>query len=131
MMRFGKTKLHDEITTAIRSTLAPFGIEGVRADDKQYHDDLFPNITTYLHGCGFGIAVFERIESDDFNPNVSLEVGYMLAMRKSVCLLKDQTLKTLHADLVGKLYSPFDTLEITHTIEVQLSKWLSDKALIS
>ncbi len=80
MMKFSKTKAHDEIVDAIRSVLKSHGIVGVRADDKQYHDDLFYNIMTYMHGCGFGIAVFERIEAEEFNPNVSLEVGYMLAL---------------------------------------------------
>lgn len=130
MMKFGSSNVHDAITAAIRSTLSPFGIQGLRADDKQYSDDLFPNIMTYMHGCGFGIAVFERIDADDFNPNVSLEVGYMLALRKSVCLLSDKTLKKMQTDLVGKLYSPFDTYDIMNTINTQLSKWLSAKNIV-
>jgi len=75
MMQFGKTKAHNEIVKAIRRVLNSHDISGVKADDKQYHDDLFPNVMTYLYGCGFGIAVFERIEAEKFNPNVSLEVG--------------------------------------------------------
>ena len=62
---------------AIQSTLGTFGIAALRADDKEYHDDLLPNVLTYIYGCRFGIAVFERLEAEDFNPNVSLEVGYM------------------------------------------------------
>ena len=27
------------------------------ARDKEYHEDLYPNIQTYMHGCGFGIAI--------------------------------------------------------------------------
>ncbi len=78
-------------------TLASYGITALRADDKDYHEDLFTNIVTYLYGCSFGIAVFERIETDDVNPNVSLEVGYMQGLRKPVCLLKDKTLRALHS----------------------------------
>ena len=91
----------------------------------------FPNILTYIYGCEFGIAVFERIETDEFNPNVSLEVGYMLALRKSVRLLKDKTLETLHTDLVGKLYRPFDPQDISDTVSKELMKWLSDKDIVS
>src|ERR1041385_1242928 len=108
MMRFGKTKAHNEIVSSIRAELARHGIVAVRADQKQYHDDLFWNILTYLHGCDFGIAVFERIELEEFNPNVALEVGYLMALRKPVLLLKDQTLRNLTTDLVGKLYKTFD-----------------------
>jgi hypothetical protein len=129
MMRFGKTKTHENIVAGIRTALEPFGIAAVRADDNQYHDDLFPNVLTYIHGCGFGIAVFERIESEEFNPNVALEVGYMLALKKNVCLLKDRTLKTLQADLVGKLYRVFDPADPGGTIPNELSPWLTDKLL--
>src|SRR4028118_253955 len=94
LMQFGQTRAHEEITAAIKKGLAAPGITGIRADDKEYHEDLFPNVLTYMHGCGLGIAVFERLEVDETNPNVALEVGYLFAMRKPVCLLKDKTLKT-------------------------------------
>ena len=86
---------------------------------------------TYIIGCGFGIAVFERLEQDEFNPNVSLEVGWMYGLGKSVCLLKDKTLTTLpHADLVGKLYRQFDPQNPKGTIPQVLSKWLNDKGVV-
>src|SRR3990172_35156 len=91
----------------------------------------FPNILTYIYGCEFGIAVFERIESDEFNPNVSLEVGYMLALRKPVCLLKDRTLEILQADLVGKIYRVFDPQDPVGTIQDELSQWLRDKEIVT
>lgn len=130
MMQFGKTKAHDKIVEAIRKVLATHGISGVKADDKQYHDDLFYNVETYLYGCGFGIVVFERIESEEFNPNVSLEIGYMLALKKPVCLLKDKTLKKLNTDLVGKLYKFFDPQDPIKTIPNEITQWLSDKGII-
>lgn len=130
MMQFGKTKTHDKIVKAIRSVLDSHGLIGVKADDIEYHDDLFPNVMTYLYGCGFGITVFERIEDEEFNPNVSLEVGYMFALRKPVCLLKDETLKTLHTDLIGKLYKDFDPQDPVKTIPSEISKWLSDKRIV-
>jgi hypothetical protein len=98
---------------------------------KKYHDDLFGNVLTYLHGCAFGVAVFERLEAEEFNPNVSLEVGYMRALRKSVCLLKDNTLKTLHTDLAGKLYKEFDPQNPTTSIPKELEKWLRDKDILA
>jgi nucleoside 2-deoxyribosyltransferase len=106
------------------------GTIGVLARDKQYHDNLHENILTYLYGCGLGIAVFERITEEDFNPNVSLEVGYMLALQKPICYLKDETLKALHTDIIGKLYKEFDTRKPEETIPTQLTQWLSDMGLI-
>jgi hypothetical protein len=130
MMRFGTTKGHNQITDTIKQVLSSCGIQGLRADDKQYNDDVFGNIRTYLHGCGFGIAVFERLEKDDFNPNVSLEVGYLLALGKPVLLLKDKTLQQLHTDLVGKLYRVFDPQDIAATIPIEVAKWMKDKGLV-
>jgi len=129
MMRFGRTSAHERITSAIKASLKEHGIIALRADDKQYNDDLFPNILTYIFGCRFGIAVFERIEAEDFNPNVSLELGFMMGLKKHVCLLKDKTLKTLHTDLVGKLYRVFDPLNPEEDIQKEVSSWLSDKKL--
>lgn len=126
MMKFGRTPAHARIVNAIASALDGFGIKVVRADDREYHADLFSNILTYMHGASFGIAVFERLEGDEFNPNVSLEVGYMLGIRKQVCLLKDSTLKGLHTDLVGKLYRDFDPQAPETSIGPKLGAWLRD-----
>lgn len=130
MMKFGDTSAHQAIEDAIKLALKKHGLIGLLARDKEYCDELYPNIQTYLHGCGFGIAVFERIESDDFNPNVSLEVGYMLGLKRPVLLLKDKTLATLHTDLVGKLYRSFDPLHPESSIPKQVEAWLEDKGLI-
>lgn len=73
--------------------------------------------------------MFERIEAERFNLNVALEVGYMFALRKPVCLLKDRTLSKLHADLIGKLFRKFDTQKPAETIPPAVFKWLSDKRL--
>ena len=131
IMRFGETKAHTGIFNGVKNALGAHGIEAVRANDKQYHDDLFNNVLTYMHGCGFAIAVYERIEEESFNPNISLEVGYMLALRKPVCILKDRTLKTLHSDIMGKLYRAFDPLDPAGTIPNELTSWLRDKDLVS
>jgi hypothetical protein len=61
------------------------------------------NVRTHLHGCGFGVAVYERIQTNEPSANVGLEVGYLMAMNKPVLLLKDSTVETLQADLAGKL----------------------------
>jgi hypothetical protein len=129
MMQFASTLAHCSIVEGIRTCLAQSGIAGLRADNKSFHDDLFWNVLTYIWGCGFGIAVFERIKAEEFNPNVSLEVGYMLGVKKPICFLKDNTLKTLQTDLVGKLYLPFDPQDPKVSIPPTLTQWLKDKEL--
>jgi hypothetical protein len=130
MMQFSKSPAHQKILSGVRTALDPHGLVALRADDKQYHDDLCFNILTYIYGSRFGIAVFERIEAEAFNPNVSLEVGYMLALGKSVCFLKDRTLRTLHTDLVGKLYRSFDPQNPEESIPPELFAWMDQKGFI-
>jgi hypothetical protein len=130
IMKFGNTTTHNAIAECIKSTLSTYNIKSFRADDKDYMDDLLPNVKTYMHGCDFGIAVFERIEEENFNPNVSFEVGYMMGLSKEVLLLKDKTLKSLQTDLTGKLYKQFNTINAEDSIPEQLHKWLYDKGYI-
>jgi hypothetical protein len=129
MMRFGTTSAHGRVEKTIKASLKRHGLTGVLARDRQFHDDLYPNIQTYVYGCAFGIAVFERLETNEFNPNVALEVGYMFGLRKHVLLLKDKTLHALHTDLVGKLYREFDPQNPEDSIPPMIDSWLSDKGL--
>ncbi len=131
MMRFEKTGLHERIVKTIKETCLRYEIEALRADDKWYADDLLLNVSTYMHGCEFGIAIFERLTEQNFNPNVSLEVGYMMALRKPICYLKDSTLTSLQSDLAGNLYLEFDAQNPEETIPLVLGKWLKDKGIIA
>jgi len=91
---------------------------------------LWGNVRTLLHGCGFGIAVYERIQTNEPNANVGLEVGYLMAMNKPVLILKDKTVPVIQSDLAGKLYKPFDPHDPEGTLPNQLTKWLEDNGII-
>ena len=130
IMRFAAAKPYKRIVEIIQREAASLGISIIRADEHEFHGELWGNVRTYLHGCGFGIAVYERIESNEPNANIGLEVGYLMAMNKPVLLLKDQTLETLQADLAGKLYKEFDPHNPEETIPAQLKKWLVDYGII-
>lgn len=124
-MRFRPGKQFIEIHDAIKTGLATFGLNGLRADDKTYppDGDLWNNICVYMMGCKFGVCVFEEIDEREFNPNVPLEFGFMRAMNHQVLLLKDRRMPKLPLDMTGKLYRQFDTYEITSTIHEQISQW--------
>jgi hypothetical protein len=130
VMPFSETKSHRQIADVLRRTMRANGFNLVRADDHAYSEDLLTNVQAYLHGCRFGIAVFERILSNDFNPNVSLEVGYLLALRKPICLLKERTLPRLPSDLVGRLYVEFDNQDIDGTLPPIIERWLRTRHLL-
>jgi hypothetical protein len=129
MMKFEDSKEQSKIVKALKEEFTKRGLNLLRVDHKAYCDDLFLNIKTYMHGCAFGLALFERINSNYFNPNVSLEVGYMMALKKPILFLKDKNLDSLHSDLVGKLYYSFD-VQNKKTIKSILDKWLTEKEII-
>ena len=126
VMRFTAAKPFERIVKTIKDTASKYGLHVVRADEHEFHSDLWGNVRTFLHGCGFGIAVYERIETDEPNANVGLEVGYLMAMNKPVLLLKDKTLDTTQTDLAGKLYKPFDPHDPEGTIPALLERWFAD-----
>ena len=128
MMRFEDGRVHKKISELIKETLKQFDIIGVRADEFDFHETLLHNVQTYVHGCDFGIAVFERVKDDTFNPNVAYEVGYLTALRKPVCILKDKTLNALPSDLLGALYVEFDTSELRKSIKSALRQWIARQA---
>jgi hypothetical protein len=74
--------------------------------------------------CHYGVAVFEDIDRLDFNPNVSLELGYMMGHRKRTLILKEQRLPNLPADVVHRLYKPFDMFAITDSVSREVRRWV-------
>jgi hypothetical protein len=131
IMSFKPTKLHINIYKVLEDIFNKFNINLLRADMRSYSDDLLINVETYIYGCSFAIALFERLESDIFNPNVSFEVGYILALRKHICLVKEKTMPRLYSDIVGKLYFEFDINDLEGTLSLQIEKWLKDKKIIN
>jgi len=126
IMRFKDEQPFKEIHEAIEQTCINHGLNPVRADQKAYSDDLWDNVLTYMYGCNFAIAVFDEINYREFNPNVALEVGFMLSQTKRILLLKDQAISSLPTDIVGKMYHPFNTYDASVTIPPQLDKWFVD-----
>lgn len=125
MMRFKPTAQHRAIIETIRASLAANGYDAVRADDKAYVDELWSNIQVYALGCRFGIAVFEDIDAEPLNPNVALELGYMMARRKRTLILKEQRLAALPSDVIGHLYKPFDMFTIERSIRDRVNEWVN------
>jgi hypothetical protein len=124
MMRFINSPQMTEICNAIKNTCSTYGFHAVRADDRDYTGELWSNIEVYMTCCHYAVAVFEDIEKRDFNPNVSLELGYMLGRRKRSLILKEQRLPNLPADVVHRLYKPFDMFAITESVSCEVARWL-------
>jgi protein-tyrosine-phosphatase len=79
-----------------------------------------------MDACKLGIAVFDQLQTGGFNPNISLEIGYMLAGGSVPLLLKERCLPSLPSDIVGKLYREFDIKNLEVTIKKAMRGWLRD-----
>jgi hypothetical protein len=131
MTRFqpGNRTLED-IDDAVRDSLAARGLVAHRSDDRVYPADrnLWDNVCTYMFCCKYGIAILEDIISDEFNPNVALEYGFMRALGKSTLLLKEVRFEP-RADIIGTLWEPFDILDVKSSIASAVNRWLNDLGL--
>lgn len=126
MMRFSDTKQNAQIVQALRAATKEYGLHLLRADQKSYTDSLWANVQAYINACDYGVAVYDQLNDKDINPNVGIEVGYMLALEKPILLLKEQRLQSLPTDLVGHLYRQFDGFDIEATIRPRIKEWLRD-----
>jgi hypothetical protein len=124
MMRFFDSPQMRSIHKAINKALLERGYHGVRADDRDYSGELWTNIEVCMVSCQLGLAVFEDIEERYFNPNVSLELGYMLARGRRCLILKERRLPNIPTDVIHRLYKPFDMFNIHESVQAQVLRWI-------
>jgi protein-tyrosine-phosphatase len=125
MTRFAQTEHHEKISNAVKQAVRAFGLEFIRADDPNLSGaHLWEQVEFCMQACEYGVAIFETIHTPEFNPNVSLELGYMLGLNRQCLLLKEKSLATLPADLAGHLYKEFDAANIDASILGQVANWL-------
>ena len=132
MMKFSggdpsKDKKLETLFNTIKLELDKYGLDTVRADEKNYSesDYIWDNVQIYLNGCNYGIAVLENLYSEEMNPNVALEYGYMLAKGKRVLLLKEKSFRNIRADILGKIWKEFE-FDDHKSIKKAIQKWMVD-----
>lgn len=121
---------YDIIYTTITKYFKTKGITAVRASEIEFSENLWENIKVYLESCNTAIAIFTKESNNAFNPNVALEVGYMMSKGCKICLLKDNRLEKLPSDLIEKLYKQYDSSDIENSIPPLLESWCRDNHII-
>lgn len=125
IMRYkDKSSKFREIETAIRDALKDYGLNAVLAKDDIFYPELWNHVRFCMDHCIFAIAVFDSLTAPDYSPNVALELGYMLALRRHCLILKDDAIPYLATDIIGHLYSKFNLNNATQTIGDAVSLWL-------
>ncbi|MCX6022521.1 MAG: hypothetical protein NTZ05_12470 [Chloroflexi bacterium] len=131
MMRYRNAEHFREIEEAIGASLAAYGLQAHWAKDKEWDDDLWGNIRLYMHACKYGLVVFEQIDERDFNPNVSLELGYMYALGRRCFLLKEMRMPRMPTDIFGKLYKEFDQFHLRESLRQRREEWVRDLGFVA
>lgn len=116
----------NKVYEIIKDIFASKGYSAIRADEKEFTNDLWENVRVYLECCNVAVAVFDKNDQDNYNPNVAIEVGYMLSKGNKVCLLKDKKLPKLPSDLISKMYKEYDSDDVEGTLPEQLELWIRD-----
>ena len=124
IMRYANESPLLEVENAIKKTLARYGLNAVLARDVAFDEELWSNVRFCMEHSRYAIVVFERLIQPDHNPNITLELGYMLALGRPSLILKEKSLPTLHSDIIGRLYTPFDSHKAIETVSFAVEKWL-------
>jgi nucleoside 2-deoxyribosyltransferase len=125
MMRFHSTPQMDALHHAIKATLSSRGLDGIRADDRDYTGEIWRNILLCMSGCNLGIAVFEDIDMQDHDQNVTLELGYMMALGHRYLILKEIHSPALPTTLSNVFYKPFNRDDIQGSVARSIDRWLT------
>jgi len=127
VMRYETREQHREIEQTIKETLRQYGLTAIIARDSDFHEGLWENVKFCMDNSQYGIVIFEDIGGKPtHNPNVALELGYMMALNKRCLILKEESLEALPTDVIGRLYRPFSSYRIRETMGRAIEKWLEN-----
>ena len=129
---------HNDYIEMAKDVLKSHGIIPVVAKGRvgKFDDKVWENILIHMNVCDFGIAIYaddsldnekDKKERDKMNPNVSIEVGYVLGLHKKVLFLKHDNLPKLPSDFGGEHYASFNNYE---TIKNSINEWLENRGFV-
>jgi hypothetical protein len=121
MIRYRKN--NNRLIDALKEELSKHGCNGIVASDHNLTKDLY-NPVACLLACSKGIAVFDAPgKGPQFNPNVAYELGMLHLLGRECLILKHSTLKSLHADILMKLYTGYRTAK---DARCHVAEWLQE-----
>ena len=114
----------ESIYQAITSEVEAHGLIPLRADMQTFSPMLWWNVVTYMIGSAYGITIYQQIGTIPFNPNVSIEAGFMMALDRPVLLLAESELKGLPVDFSGHIYKSFNSKSLSSSIGQAVKDWV-------
>lgn len=89
-----------------------------------HHDWIWGNTVVGMLGSRYGIAILEDRYRDELNPNVAMELGWMLALKRDVLVLKEKAFKHNRADWLGRIVAEFRWDKVQEDIPTAIRDWL-------
>ncbi len=114
----------ESIYRAVSNEVSAHGLVPLRADMRAFSPVLWWNIVTYMIGSAYGVVIYEPTAGISFNPNVSIEAGFMLALDRSVLLLANAELKQLPVDFAGHIFKTFEVSNISQSVSAGVKDWI-------
>lgn len=140
MMRYRDSKKFGQIEKAVRDTLKKYHVEAGLAKDKAEQPLLWANVCAYMDNAKFGVAIFDNIAcyqqgEPRANPNICMELGYMLAKGADCLILRDianhnDKNSKLFADLDGHIVQNFNSNKPMKFLEDTVSNWIQQRISI-
>ncbi len=78
------------------------------ATEKKYHPELFRNVELYMLACRRAIAIVEDKHTQELNPNVTMEWGWLRCTEREVLYLVEKDFDKDRADIGGLIKDEFD-----------------------
>lgn len=114
----------ESIYKAVSDEVSAHGLVPLRANQRAFSQILWWNVVTYMLGSSYGIVIYEPKEGVPFNPNVSIEAGFMLALDRPVLYLANSELKELPVDFSGHIFKTYDSTSLNQTIKEAVKDWI-------
>jgi len=109
---------------AISEALDKHGLIPLRADGRTFAPSLWWNVVTYMLGSSYGIVVYEPEGDIPFNPNVSIEAGFMSALDCPVLFLLNEYHQKLPVDWSGHLFKFYRPVNLAGSVADCVSDWV-------
>jgi DeoR/GlpR family transcriptional regulator of sugar metabolism len=141
MMRYRKNRKLEKVETTVIQALDKYGVEARLAKDRQDKPLLWANVCAFMEHANFGIAIFDNVENYQVgepraNPNICMELGYMLARGADCLILRDTAGRPdvhgkLFTDLDGHIVQDIDTTKPMKDLGAIVSKWVQQRVRIA
>lgn len=128
--KFEERDDRNRLVNTVRETFRQKGFPIIDADEKTLHPETWGNIREFLDHCSFGVVIIDNLSpyTTGFNPNVFLEIGYLLALKKNIFILIQNSLaQTLPTDIKPFIYTSFDSQDIeTILLRNKIIRWIDN-----